>query len=154
MSKSMVPALLVAALLGAGQVAAQSSVAHINGKADTGNTVSVENLETGYTRDVVVGKNGRFNFRSLPTGSYDVVIREPDGDIVKSQVVALRVGATASVKQGPRDAELAAGAKQQASGGSHAHGERAPAHDADGADQRLRPAHEAGDRAQSAEPNQ
>ena len=154
MSRSILSVALLAALLGAGGTAAQSSVAHINGNAETGNIVSVENLETGYTRALTVGKNGRFQFRSLPTGTYDVVIREPDGDIVKSQMVALRVGSTASVKQGPRDAELAAGAKQQAGGSSDAHGERAPAHDADGADERLRPAHDAGERAQSPERHQ
>lgn len=154
MSKSFLPVLVFGALFGAGQASAQSSVAHINGKADTGNTVSVENLETGYSRDVVVGKNGRFNFRSLPTGSYDVVIRDPSGEIVKSQIVALRVGTTASVKQGPRDAELAAGAKQQAGGGGDDHRERTPAHDAEGADQGLRPARDAGEGAQRAEPQQ
>ena len=154
MSKSILPALVIAALVGSGGVLAQSSVAHINGKADTGNTVSVENVETGYSRDVTVGKNGRFQFRSLPTGTYDVVIRDPSGEIVKSQLVALRVGSTASVKQGPRDAELAAGAKQQAGGGGDDHRERAPAHDAERADQGLRPARDAGAGAQRAEPQQ
>ena len=84
MSKSISSILVVAALAGATGVSAQSSVAHINGNAAAGNTVRVENIESNYSREIKVGKNGRFQFRSLPTGTYDVVISEPGGDIVKS----------------------------------------------------------------------
>src|SRR5690242_2884301 len=83
--------------------AAQSAVAAINGTADQGNTVSIENLDTGRTRELEVGKRGRFQFRALPPGFYDVVIRAPDGSIVKSQMVTLRVGTSAMVRQGPRN---------------------------------------------------
>lgn len=154
MSKSILPVLVFAALAGAADVSAQSSVAHINGSAEAGNTVRIENIETSYSREIKVGKNGRFQFRSLPTGTYDVVISEPGGDIVKSQMVALRVGSTATVKQGPRDATLARSAEQQPGSGGDGHGERAPAHDTDGADQRLRPARDAGERPQSPETHQ
>ena len=153
MSKSILPVLVFAALTGAADVSAQSSVAHINGSAEAGNTVSIENVETSYSREIKVGKNGRFQFRSLPTGTYDVVIREPGGEIVKSQLVSLPVGSTATVKQGPRET-LARSAEQQSGSGGDGHGERAPAHDADGADQRLRPARDAGERPQAPETHQ
>jgi hypothetical protein len=90
-----------ALVVAAPHAVAQSSVATINGKAESGNTVSVENIETGHKREMTVPKNGRFKFRALPTGTYDVLITEPDGDVVKSQYVTLRAGGGASVRQDP-----------------------------------------------------
>ena len=145
--------LSVTSLLAIADAQAQSAVAAINGTAEHGNTVRIENIETGYSREIEVAKRGRFQFRSLPTGTYDVIIREPDGDIVKSQLVTLRVGGTASVRQGPRD-ESAGGAEQQSGSGGDGHGERAPEGDAQGADQRLRAARDAGERAEPGEKNQ
>lgn len=153
MSKSILPVLVFAALTAAGEISAQSSVAHINGSAEFGNTVRIENIETNYSREVTVGKNGRFQFRSLPTGTYDVVIREPGGEIVKSQLVALRVGTTASVKQGPRDAALARSTERQPDGSGDVHRERTPIGDAGTADSRRAPARDTGNSPQHGEPD-
>lgn len=145
MFRKFLPLLMLGAgLFCSAGLHAQSSVAHIKGNAAVGNKVSIENLETNYVREVEVGKNGRFQFRSLPIGTYDVVIRKPDGDIIKSQMVTLRAGATASVRQGPQDA-LSAGAEQQTGGGGNAHRQRAPKHDADTAQERARAASEPGE---------
>jgi hypothetical protein len=56
----------------AGAVQAQSSVGSINGEAASGSTVTIQNIDTGITRELTVGGDGRFTFAQLSPGRYKV----------------------------------------------------------------------------------
>lgn len=77
---------------------AQSPNAALMGEAEPGSTAIIQNMATGFTREVKVKENGRYALRSLPTGTFSVIIRKPDGSLEAPRVVTLRVGSTARVK--------------------------------------------------------
>lgn len=67
--------LLVVALsaaLAAGSAQAQSTVGSIFGEAGPGTVVTIENLDTGTTRQITADDEGRYAFGQLPTGRYRV----------------------------------------------------------------------------------
>ena len=84
----------------AGVVMAQSNAtATIFGttQAAPGSTVQIQNLDTGLTRDVTVGTDGRYRASSLPVGRYKVTLQR-DGQVVSSRDnVQLNVGAGVDV---------------------------------------------------------
>jgi hypothetical protein len=89
---------LALGLLLAGAVSAQSAVAHIRGQAVAGDTVLIQNVDTGFKREVKVGANGRYQLRNLPVGTFSVTVKHADGRVEAAKLVALRVGVTALVK--------------------------------------------------------
>jgi hypothetical protein len=56
----------------AGAVQAQSSVGSINGNAAAGTAVSIQNVDTGVSREITTDANGRFTFPQLAPGRYRV----------------------------------------------------------------------------------
>ena len=86
------------ALCLAGTVSAQSPSANITGEAKPGDVAVVENVDTGFSREVKVKDNGRYHLRGLPTGTFRVTIRHADGTQETPKVVTLRVGSTARVQ--------------------------------------------------------
>ena len=56
-----------------GGVQAQSNTAgSVIGQATAGDTITVTNPSTGFSRTVTVGSDGTYRFSSLPTGQYQV----------------------------------------------------------------------------------
>ena len=88
---------LALGLLLAGTAAAQSSVAHISGTAKAGDTVLVQNVDTGFQREIPVKPDGRYGLRNLPVGTFAVTVKHADGTTDSPKLVALRVGVTARV---------------------------------------------------------
>ena len=82
----------------AGVAAAQSPSANVMGEAKAGDTALVENVDTGFAREVKVKDNGRYAIRGLPTGTYRVTIKHADGSADEPKIVHLRVGSTARVQ--------------------------------------------------------
>jgi hypothetical protein len=71
---------------------AQSPSGAIVGKAAPGTLVVLHNEGTGLHREITVKGKGRFEARNLPTGTYSVTLRAPDGSSTGPMLVAVRVG--------------------------------------------------------------
>lgn len=84
-------------LLIASAHAQSNNSANIAGSATPGDTIIVESYDTGLHREITVPKSGKYRLRSLPTGSYSVVIQRTDGTVAASSSVTLQVGQTARV---------------------------------------------------------
>jgi hypothetical protein len=84
-------------LLSTGPVSAQLTTGAFEGDAPTGATVILRNPATNHTLATVVATNGRFRFRRLPTGTYEVVIQHPDGRKDAPILVRARLGETVQV---------------------------------------------------------
>src|SRR5918993_209734 len=78
--------------------AAQSSTAAVMGDVKPDDVVLVQNVETGFSREVKPSDSGRYYLRKLPTGTYSVTVKHPDGSSEPAKVVTLRVGSTARVQ--------------------------------------------------------
>ena len=83
--------LAFAALFAAG-VPAQSSSGAIIGKAAPGTVVVLHNEGSGLHREITVKGKGRYEARHLPTGTYSVSLRAPDGSSTAPILAAVRVG--------------------------------------------------------------
>ena len=90
--------VLAASLVLAGAAAAQATTAGLMGKAKPGDVAVVENVDTGFRREVKVDESGRYQLRNLPTGTFRVTVQHPDGSSERPKIVSLRVGTTARVK--------------------------------------------------------
>ena len=90
--------VLATALAAAGAASAQSSVAAITGQAAASDTVVIQNVDTGFNREVKPNASGRYQLRNLPTGTFSVTIRHADGTVEPARFVTLRVGQTARVQ--------------------------------------------------------
>lgn len=82
----------------AGIAAAQSPTAGLMGDAKAGDVAVVENVDTGFRREVKVDESGRYKLRNLPTGTFRVTVKHPDGTSDVPKIVTLRVGTTARIK--------------------------------------------------------
>lgn len=91
------PAGLAAALFVASAASAQSPTAAIQGQAAAGDVAVIQNVDTGFTREVKPNKSGRYQLRNLPTGTFSVTIKHPDGSLETPKLVTVRVGSTARV---------------------------------------------------------
>lgn len=89
--------VLALGLAFAGLVAAQSPTAGLMGEAQPGDVALVENVDTGFRREVKTDKAGRYKLRNLPTGTFRVTVKHPDGTTEAPKLVTLRVGSTARV---------------------------------------------------------
>jgi Carboxypeptidase regulatory-like domain len=85
-------------LLTAGTAMAQSATAAIQGQAAPGDVAIIANIDSGFTREVKANSKGRYQLRNLPTGTFSVTVKHPDGSLEKTRVVTLRVGTTARVQ--------------------------------------------------------
>jgi hypothetical protein len=100
MKNAIVKGTLAAALALclAGTAAAQSPSANIMGEAKPGDVAIIQNVDTGFAREVKVKDNGRYQLRGLPTGTFRVTIRHADGSSDEPKIVALRIGSTSRVQ--------------------------------------------------------
>lgn len=77
---------------------AQSSVGHITGKAVAGDTIIVAGTSGGFHREITVKKDGKYHFRSVSPGQYEVTVKHADGTTDPTKAVVVRVGSTARVQ--------------------------------------------------------
>ncbi|MFD1620539.1 TonB-dependent receptor [Thalassotalea marina] len=88
MLKRTLTAIAISASLGLTLPAmADNTSGSIYGVSQAGSTVTIKNQETGLTRTLTVGSDGRFNFSRVPTGNYEVT--DASG---KKQTVIVRIG--------------------------------------------------------------
>jgi hypothetical protein len=70
----------------------QSTSGSVFGTAAAGETVLVENGQTGFHREVAVDKDGSYRMPALPPGSYKVTLKHADGSTVVRDAVAVSAG--------------------------------------------------------------
>jgi hypothetical protein len=80
-------------------VNAQSTSGNIIGEAAAGDTITITSVATGFKRELKIDKDGKYQFRRLPTGEYHVTRARKDGTIDPVQGVAVRPGGTARVQE-------------------------------------------------------
>lgn len=73
---------------------AQSTTGSITGEAKAGDTIYVKNTDTGFNREMKIRKDGKYQVRNLPTGTYQVIPMHSDGSFEPSQQLDVRLGAT------------------------------------------------------------
>lgn len=77
---------------------AQQASGNITGVASTGDTVVIQGNDTGWHRELSIKKDGKFQVRSVPTGSYVVIITHADGKAEPAKPIVVRIGSTARVQ--------------------------------------------------------
>ena len=81
------------ALCFAGGVQAQTNTAGaVNGHAAAGDTITISNPSSGYSRTVTVGADGNYRFAQVPTGQYQI---SRNGEAPRN--VSINVGTTSNV---------------------------------------------------------
>jgi len=65
----------------AGGVSAQSSVGSIFGETSPGGKVTIQNADTGISREITAGSDGKFNFPQLAPGRYTVTSAQGSRDV-------------------------------------------------------------------------
>lgn len=78
---------------------AQSSSGNITGDANTGDTVMITGVDTGFKRELKIDKDGKYQIRRVPTGNYQVIRLHKDGTIDPAQSLVVRPGGTARVME-------------------------------------------------------
>lgn len=91
----VVGALALAASFAA---SAQHSTGNLMGDAKTGDTIVLQAPEIGFNREIAIDRDGKFNVRRLPMGTYVVTIRHADGTSEKPKAVVVRGGTTVRVQ--------------------------------------------------------
>lgn len=84
---------------------AQSTSGNIIGEAKTGDTIYVTNTGTGLKRETKISKDGKYQIRNLPAGSYQVVPMHADGSFEPSQQLDVRSGVSSRVMPPPKSGE-------------------------------------------------
>lgn len=97
-TRTTILSLVVAIVLGPAFALAQSPVGALAGTAKTGDVAVIRNVATGFTREVKVGKSGRYQMRNLSPGTFEVTIRHPDGASDAPKKVHVHLGTTSRVK--------------------------------------------------------
>jgi uncharacterized membrane protein len=77
---------------------AQATSGNIMGVAKAGDTVVVDGVGTGVHREITLDKDGKYNLRRMPLGSYVVVVKHADGTAESPKQVAIQAGVTARVQ--------------------------------------------------------
>lgn len=92
-------AVAVAVLFGFASIAAQAqhSAGSISGSAVAGDVVDIKGADTGFHRELKIDKDGKYQVRAVPAGSYIVVVTHADGTTTES-FLEVRAGAGARVK--------------------------------------------------------
>ncbi|MBB3225442.1 hypothetical protein FHW69_000032 [Luteibacter sp. Sphag1AF] len=84
------------ACLVAGSAFAQSTVGDVYGTATASQTIQLQNLGSGQTRQVVVGEDGRYRVSSLPVGSYRINVQQ-NGQTVTTRDINVVAGQNAQI---------------------------------------------------------
>ena len=98
MRKLLLAGVVAGTFLAATASQAQSSSGNITGMGKAGDTIVVDGMGTGVHRDIAIEKDGKYNLRRLPLGSYVVVVKHADGTSEHGQEVSIQAGVTARVK--------------------------------------------------------
>ena len=77
---------------------AQATSGNIAGNANAGDVVVATSPETGLTRKVTVGENGRYRIAKLPIGNYLITVQHANGEIYLTQPARVQVGTTTRIK--------------------------------------------------------
>lgn len=77
---------------------AQQASGNIMGDGKAGDTVVVDNTETGFHREVTLDKDGRYQVRRVPLGTYVVTVRHADGSAEAGKGIRVQAGTTARVQ--------------------------------------------------------
>jgi len=96
--RNLLLAGVVAGAFVASAAHAQATSGNITGDAKAGDTVVVDGVGTGVHRELVIEKDGKFNLRRLPLGTYVVVVKHADGTVGTGQQVSIQAGVTARVR--------------------------------------------------------
>lgn len=80
----------------AGGVQAQTTVGAVTGQAPAGDTITLVNPATGFSRTLTVGPDGKYRFSALPVGEYTVTRQGSRGTTV-SRATRVNVGTAANV---------------------------------------------------------
>ena len=75
----------------------QSTSGSVFGQATKGETVVVENPQTGFHREIPVGEDGGYRMPALPPGSYKVTLKHADGTTVVRDGIAVSAGTGTAV---------------------------------------------------------
>jgi hypothetical protein len=90
-------AALALGLLASGAASAQSTTGNLEGSAAVGDSVTVRNVATEHSLENAATRSGRFHFRRLPIGIYEVVIHHADGSVDPPIHARARLGETVQV---------------------------------------------------------
>jgi len=96
-SRASCSAIALLGLLASPHAFAQASTGALEGNAGASDSVSIRNIRTDHVLQTSVATNGRFHFRKLPVGIYEVVIRHPDGSADAPILARARLGETVQV---------------------------------------------------------
>lgn len=99
-SLTLRPARLAALLIGmaaSGAAFAHLTTGNLSGHAPPGDSVTIRNIATDHTLESIAAQNGRFHFRRLPLGIYEVTIRHADGSVEPVILARARLGETVQV---------------------------------------------------------
>jgi RNase adaptor protein for sRNA GlmZ degradation len=77
---------------------AQHSSGNLMGEAKAGDTIVLQAPEIGVKREIAIDKDGKFNVRRLPMGTYVVTVRHADGTSEDPKAVVVRGGTTVRVQ--------------------------------------------------------
>jgi hypothetical protein len=97
-SARFIPCLALALCLSLpGMAWAQSTTGNLEGRAGSGDSVTVRNVATDHHLEHPVASNGRYRFVRLPIGIYEVVIHHSDGSAAAPMMARARLGETVQV---------------------------------------------------------
>jgi len=88
----------IAATAAAFGASAQHSSGNLMGEAKAGDTVVLQAPEIGVNREIAIDKDGKYNVRRLPMGTYVVTVRHADGSSEEAKTVVVRGGTTVRVQ--------------------------------------------------------
>ncbi|UXI68615.1 TonB-dependent receptor [Tahibacter amnicola] len=91
--------LALGAVIASGAALAQKATGEIFGHAGANASVTIENTDTGLTREITADASGRFSFSQLPTGHYRVT---SDG---ATRDVQVKVGTGSEVNFADKDSQ-------------------------------------------------
>ncbi|TAK52069.1 MAG: TonB-dependent receptor [Gammaproteobacteria bacterium] len=89
--------LAVGMVLASGAQAQSNITGSIFGKTAPGDTIVIENADTGFRREVEAGSDGSYRLRQTPSGTYVVTVKRADGTTLKRENVVVYVGVGTSV---------------------------------------------------------
>lgn len=91
------PLALAVLLATSGLAMAQSNITgNIYGSAQPGQTVVIRNLDTGLTRSITVGTDGKYRALALPTGQYKIELQK-DGATIAQRDVLVQIASGSQV---------------------------------------------------------
>ena len=82
----------------AGLAQAQSTSGNIQGLAAAGDTIVVQGLNSGFSRELAITEDGKYSIRRVPTGHYTVVQKHADGSAEAPKAIQIHAGVTVRVQ--------------------------------------------------------